>query len=108
MTVCRLVADATGVSLKVHVTPGASRTGLCGVHGDAVKVRLAVAAEKGAANRALISFLADRCGVRKSAISIVHGATSRHKTLRIEGVSERSVRHGLGIDEGKLNGGSDG
>jgi len=84
----------------MYVLPGASRTALCGLHGDAVKIRLAVAAEKGAANRALLAYLADRCGVRKSAVRILRGTTSRRKTVRIEGVTERTVRQSLGMDVG--------
>jgi len=95
---CPLAADATGVTVRMYVLPGASRTALCGVHGDAVRIRLAAVAEKGAANRALCTYLADRCGVRTSAVSIMHGTTSRHKTVRIEGVTKRSVCRSLGVD----------
>ncbi len=93
-----LAADPTGVGVRVYVIPGASHTEVCGLHGDAVKIRLSVAPEKGAANKALASFLADRCGVRKRSVRIVRGQTSRHKIVHIEGVTRESVRQSLGLD----------
>ena len=98
MTTNALVADAAGVSVRVYVLPGASQTAVCGLHGDAVRIRLSVAAEKGAANKALAAFLAARCGVRKSAVRIVRGTVSRYKTVRIEGTTEENVRQSLGLN----------
>ena len=47
-----------GVRLTLHVQPGASRSELAGMHGDALKVRVAAPPVDGAANRELIRFLA--------------------------------------------------
>ena len=101
MTAAPIVADDAGVSIRVYVLPGASQTGVCGLHGDAVRIRLSVAAEKGAANKALQTLLADRCGVRKRCVRIVRGALSRHKVVRIEGITERNVRASLGLNGGQ-------
>jgi len=101
MTTSPLVADAAGVSVRVYILPGASQTAVCGIHGDAVRIRLSVVAEKGAANKALAALLAERCGVRKNAVWIVRGTVSRHKTVRIEGATEQNVRQALGLNVGR-------
>jgi uncharacterized protein YggU (UPF0235/DUF167 family) len=48
-----------GIRLTIYVQPRASRTELDGRHGDALKIRLAAAPVDGAANEALVRFLAD-------------------------------------------------
>ena len=65
--------------------PGAKRTELCGLHDGRLKVRLAARAVEGAANSALIEFLAERFGVRKSDVRIESGEGSRRKRVSVEG-----------------------
>ena len=77
--------DDSGV-LIVHVVPRARRSEVVGMHGDAVKIRLAAPPADGAANEELVRFLAERLGVPRSAISIAAGDTSRRKRVIIEGV----------------------
>ena len=101
MTDDPIVVDDAGVSVRVYVLPGASQTAVCGLHGDAVRIRLSVAAEKGAANKALETFLADRCGVRKRSVRIVRGTVSRRKIVRIEDTTEQNVRQSLGLSVGR-------
>ena len=79
---CRSGADGS-VSLSVHVQPGAKRTEIAGVHGDALKIRLAAPPVDGKANAALIDFVAERLGLAKSAVSLKSGQTSRRKVLEI-------------------------
>jgi hypothetical protein len=80
-----------GVVLRVYVQPKASRTECVGVHGDALKIRVAASAVKGAANEELIRFIADRCAIPRAAVLIDSGAEGRRKRLCIEGVSARLV-----------------
>ena len=72
--------------LILHVVPRARRTEVVGMHGEAVKVRVAAAPVDGAANEELVRFLAERLGVPRSAIAIAAGDTSRRKRVLIEGV----------------------
>lgn len=81
--------DATGVTLTLHVQPGAARTAPAGMHGDAHKIRLAAPPIDGRANEALIVFLADAFGVRQRDVTIVAGATARRKIVRISTPSQR-------------------
>ena len=65
--------------------PGAARTGVAGLHGGRLKVRLAARAAEGAANAALIEFLAEHLGVPKRDVEIVSGAHARAKRVAVTG-----------------------
>lgn len=70
-------------TLTLHIQPGAKKTEVAGLHGDALKIRLAAPPVDGKANGALIGFIADRLGVAKSAVALKSGLTSRRKVLEI-------------------------
>lgn len=65
--------------------PGAKRTEVCGLHDGRLKLRLAARAIEGAANAALIDFLAERFSVRKSDVRIESGEGSRRKRVSVAG-----------------------
>ncbi|KAF0163740.1 MAG: hypothetical protein FD157_2703 [Rhodocyclaceae bacterium] len=90
-----LVADGKGVTLRLHIQPGAKKTEVVGLHGEALKIRLAAPPVDGKANAGLLAFLADRLGVAKAAVSLVSGDTSRAKRVRIDGVGPSVVRERL-------------
>jgi hypothetical protein len=75
-----------GYLLRLLVSPGARRTEVVGLHGDRLKVRLAAAPEKGAANRELIAFLARTLNLPKNAFRLL-GAQSRSKVVEIHDLS---------------------
>lgn len=81
------IADGSFV-LALHIQPGAKKTVIAGLHGDALKIRLAAPPVDGKANAALIEFLAKTCGVPRSAVELVSGETSRSKRVRIIGVDQ--------------------
>ena len=91
MSAWKIAESPRGVTFDVRVIPRARRDALDGVQGDALKVRLAAPPVEGAANEALIAFLAEQLGVRKSAVSIRSGAKSRNKTVYVEGVDRAQV-----------------
>ena len=83
-------AQADGVRLAVRVTPRASRNAVGGVAMDAegralMKIRLAAPPVDGAANDALIDFLAGALSLRKRDIEIRSGETGRVKILHLSG-----------------------
>ena len=86
-----LVADGNSVSLRLHVQPGAKQTEIAGLHGDALKIRLAAPPVDGKANACLIEFIARQLGVAKSAVELLSGETSRSKRLRVDGVSAETA-----------------
>ena len=84
-------ATRTGIRLRVHVQPRASRTELAGRHGDALKVRLAEPPVDGAANEALVRFLAERLGVPRSAVRLEAGAAGRAKLVTVDGLTPETA-----------------
>jgi uncharacterized protein (TIGR00251 family) len=76
-----------GALLTVHVQPGSSRTECVGIHGDALKIRLAARPTDGAANDELIRFIADRCSIPRACVRILTGVKARQKRLCVEGVA---------------------
>ncbi len=80
----RRLPDGTLI-LSVHAQPGATRTEVAGLHGDALKIRVAAPALEDRANAALIAFIAERLGVARRDVSLVGGAKSREKRFEIRG-----------------------
>lgn len=77
--------------LVIRVTPSAGRNEIAGWREGTLQVKVAAPPEKGKANKELIDFLGRALGVRKSAISIVKGETSRNKAIEIEGMSREEI-----------------
>jgi len=80
-----------GVLLTVHVQPNASRTECVGVHGDAIKIRVAARPIQGAANEELIRFIADRCALVRTQVQIHGGGETRRKRLRVRGITAEQL-----------------
>lgn len=81
--------------LRVRTTPGARRAGVAGRHGDAWKLRVRGAPEKGRANQELVALLSETLGVPQSSIDIEHGHTHRDKLVRIAGLEPEEVERRL-------------
>ena len=82
-----LESHADGVILPVRAQPGASRSGIRGEQEGMLKVGVTQVAEKGKANKALLSVLAKELGLRKSQLSLVAGETTQKKRLLVRDVS---------------------
>lgn len=79
------------LTLRCRVTPKAATTKAMGWQGEYLKVRVAALPEKGAANKALVRYLAEMLGVAQSQIVLISGVTSRDKCLRLEGITEEAL-----------------
>ena len=88
---------AGGVRLRVRVQPRASRTEYAGLIGGELKIRLAAPPVDGAANDALVRFLAQLLGVPRAAVVLTAGASSRSKVIDVQGVDEGTVHARLGV-----------
>lgn len=86
--------------LKVKVVPGASRTGIAGWLGDALKVRVAVPPERGRANAAVEGVVASALGLPDAAVRVVAGHTAPRKVIEIDGLPEEEFLRRLGKPPG--------
>jgi uncharacterized protein (TIGR00251 family) len=77
--------------LTVKVHPRAKRSAITGRFGDAWKLDLAAPPVDGKANEECVRFFAGLCGVPKSRVQIVTGATSRLKVVDIAGVDQDAL-----------------
>jgi uncharacterized protein (TIGR00251 family) len=79
------------------VQPRASRDEIAGVAGGALRVRLRAPPVEGAANHALLRFLADRLDVSRASLTLVSGRTARTKLVEVRGLSAEDVGRRLGL-----------
>jgi hypothetical protein len=78
--------------LHVRVQPRASRAGIAGWQGTALRVRVTAAPVDGRANRAVGALLAVALGVPPSSVALVRGAGGRDKLFRIAGLTAEELR----------------
>ena len=90
MTYCTETPE--GVVLNVRAQPRSSRSGIDGILGDAVKVRIRCAPVDGKANKELVETLADAFGLPKSSVVFKSGETSKTKRILLRGVAAEKVK----------------
>jgi uncharacterized protein len=73
--------------IRVKVTPGTGRNEIVGRHGDAWRIRIASAPERGRANDAALRLLADTLSLPRRSVSVVAGHTARDKLVAVDGMS---------------------
>jgi uncharacterized protein (TIGR00251 family) len=83
---------SAGVEFDVRVIPRARKTELAGLRDDVVVVRLAAPPVEGAANEALVEFVAKRLGAPRRSVRIVAGEHSRRKRVAVAGYTADAVR----------------
>ena len=77
-------ADGTCISIKLQ--PRAAKTSISGVAGNELKVSVPAPPVDGAANEALLRFLAERLDCPRSNLQLIRGNTSRHKVVLVHGL----------------------
>lgn len=82
-TWCR--RDGETITLTLHVQPGAKYSEIAGLHGDALKIKLAAPPSEGRANTALLRFIADLFAVPLRNTGLRQGEQSRHKVVAVTG-----------------------
>ena len=91
-----LAETPEGVVLNVRAQPRSSRSGLDGLLGDAVKVRIRCAPVDGKANKELVETLAEAFDLPKSAVVFKGGETSKTKRILLRGLTTARVKSVLG------------
>jgi hypothetical protein len=82
----------SGAAITVKVTPRARKTEVIGVMDDGtIRIRVAAVPEEGAANAALIEFLAGQLGIKPNQVEIVAGLSSERKLISLVGVTPADV-----------------
>lgn len=87
---------AEGVRIEILVQPRASRTRAVGEHDGRLKVQVAAPPVEGAANEALVKFLAERLRLPKARIDLSAGEAGRRKSVLLHGVDAAAVIEALG------------
>jgi uncharacterized protein (TIGR00251 family) len=93
--VIALVSHARGTVLSVRAQPGARQDAILGVHDEALRVAVSAPPDKGKANAAIETLLADALGCRRAQVGLLSGATSRRKRFLIEGLNPAEIRDRL-------------
>jgi uncharacterized protein (TIGR00251 family) len=83
--------------LELKVVPRASRSEIAGWIGDALRIRVAVPPEKGKANRAVESLVAQALDLPVKAVRIVSGRSSPRKVVEVDGLTLSEIRERLSV-----------
>lgn len=92
MAAIRRTAD--GVEVTIWVVPAANRTEVTGLHGDAVRIRVAAPRSGDRANDAVVALVSSLLGTRAR---LVRGRTARKKVLAATGTTVREAQRRLGL-----------
>jgi len=87
-----LTDTPAGAVLNLRIVPRASKNAIQGEHGDALKVRLCAPPVDGAANAALVEFLADAFSLPRARVQLLSGATSRNKRVLLAGLPASAIQ----------------
>lgn len=77
--------EADFLTLTLYIQPGAKCTEISGLHGNALKIRLASPPIEGRANEALMDYVAELFHVPVRQVSLKRGAKSRQKVIVVRG-----------------------
>lgn len=86
-----------GATIEAFVRPRAAKDAIAGVHGTGLRVKVKAPPVEGRANRAVEELFAQALGLPRSAVRVVNGELSRHKTIRVDGMPPEDVISALGV-----------
>ena len=90
-----------GTKLRVRVVPGSASAGVVGRHGDAWKIRVREAPERGRANDAVVELLAGTLALPRRDVRLVGGHGTRDKLVELTGLSADETDRRLAAAEQK-------
>src|SRR3954469_2472044 len=93
--------EALSTRLRLRVSPGATRGGVVGRHGEAWKVRVAAPPEGGRANDAVVRLLAETLSLPRDAVTLVSGHGARDKIVQLTGIDLTQIERRLSSAAGK-------
>jgi len=86
-----ITSGTGGVFIDVHVQPGARRPGVVGPHGGALKIAVSEPPERGRANAAVVTMIANLLNLPISQVEVVAGHASRRKRLFVRGIESEEA-----------------
>ena len=90
--------------VRLRVSPGAARAAVVGRHGEAWKLRVAAAPERGKANEAVLALLAETLAVPRANVTLVSGGSSRDKIVELAGLEPAEIERRLATAGGQETG----
>jgi uncharacterized protein YggU (UPF0235/DUF167 family) len=81
--------------LRLRVSPGGSRAAVLGRQGDAWKIRVTEAPERGRANEAVLRLLADTLALPRGSVTLVSGHGGREKIVELTGMGPALIERRL-------------
>lgn len=87
--------SAPSARLQLRVSPGARRNAVVGRHGDAWKIRVAAAPERGRANDEVVALLAEQLGLARPDVRLVAGLGARDKVVELTGITVEEAERRL-------------
>jgi uncharacterized protein (TIGR00251 family) len=96
-----LRSAADGVLLSVKLQPRASANEVGAPLGNELRIKVTAPPVDAAANEALVRLLAERLDYPRSKVELVRGQTSRHKLVKLYGISVEEVLARLGNGLGR-------
>lgn len=91
----RIKESENCVTFSVRVQPRSSKNEICGIYGDAVKIKLTSPPVEGEANKGLIEFLSKALDISKGQIEIIGGHKSKNKLIKMKGVKRERIEECL-------------
>ncbi|MBD0347737.1 MAG: DUF167 domain-containing protein [Thermoleophilia bacterium] len=88
-----------GTRLRLRVVPGAAKPGVVGRHGDAWKLRVREAPDRGRANDAVLDLLAGTLVVPRRDLRLVSGHGARDKVVELAGITTEEINRRLAAAE---------
>jgi uncharacterized protein len=86
-----------GTLLAIRVIPRAGKTHVAGIRDGALLVRVSAPPVEGAANDALLEFLADELRVPRRSVRLTGGNRSRRKRVLVTGMNAAALRAALSL-----------
>ncbi len=83
------------VLLKLYIQPRSSKNSIEGEHDGALKVKITSPPVDGEANAMVIELFSKILKIRKTALTIVKGESSRRKTVLIDDITAEGVKEAL-------------
>ena len=91
-----LRVQADGVLLSVKLQPRASANEIGEALGSELRIKVTAPPVDAAANEALVKLLAQQLDCPRNRVELLRGHTSRHKTIKLYGLTAEAVVKGLG------------